>query len=108
MDPTPSPTPPAFGSGPPPPPPAPPAPPATPPAPPMAEGGQTQSSTDVGQWVAIVLISLTLVNLVLQISLNRKQHAQIGKTDDQIKRDIKELKLNVQKSMGDKYEPVTV
>lgn len=91
-------------------PPAPPAPPSgNPPSPnpnpgqTFEKGGQTDSG-NVGQYVAVVLIALTFLNLMLQISLNRKQHAAIGKTDEKNSNDIKELKLNVRKLMGDKYE----
>lgn len=91
--------------------PAPPAPvstpaPGVPPA--YAEGGQTNSG-NLAQYVAIVLIGLTFVNLILQISLSKKQHSAMksdGKQDKMFT-DIKELKLNVRKMLGDKYEQLS-
>lgn len=62
------------------------------------------SKTDWAQWVGIGLISLTIVSLILQISLNRKQHMQLGKDDSKFGNDIKELKFNLKNQMGDKYQ----
>lgn len=78
------------------------------PNPAYAAGGATDSS-NLGQYIAIVLIGLTFVNLILQISLNKKQHNAMksdGKQDKMFT-DIKELKLNVRKMLGDKYEQLS-
>jgi hypothetical protein len=93
-------------------PPAPPAPQPNAAANPTAygAGGQTEGAS-FGQYVAIVLIGLTFVNLILQISLSRKQHTALKSStaskDDKVNTDIKELKLNVKKMLGDKYEQLT-
>lgn len=76
----------------------------------MAEGGETAPETnndgshDFGQWVAIGIISLTIVSLVMQIYTNRKAMLKLDKDDADMRRDINELKLNVKKQMGEKYE----
>lgn len=74
----------------------------------FSSGGATDGS-NLAQYVAIVLIGLTFVNLILQISLNRKQHNAMKSDGKQEKMftDIKELKLNVRKMLGDKYEQLT-
>lgn len=76
----------------------------------MAEGGETnaeQSSEDRnewGQWIAIGLISLTLVSLIMQIAVHRKTMKKLDSDDESVRKDIKELKMNLKKSMGEKYE----
>lgn len=76
----------------------------------MADGGETAPETnndgshDFGQWIAIGIISLTIVSLVMQIYTNRKAMLKLDKDDADMRRDINELKLNVKKQMGEKYE----
>jgi hypothetical protein len=76
----------------------------------MASGGETAPETnndashDFGQWVAIGIIGLTIVSLVMNIYYNRKAMLKLDKDDADARRDINELKLNVKKQMGDKYE----
>lgn len=73
----------------------------------MAEGGELQSGSprnEWGQWIAIGLISLTLVSLIMQIAVHRKNISKMDGDDESVRKDIKELKMNVKKQMGDKYE----
>lgn len=78
----------------------------------MAQGGGTDEapetkndgSHDWGQWIAIGIISLTIVSLVMQIYTNRKTMLKLDKDDADMRKDINELKMNVKKQMGDKYE----
>ena len=82
----------------------------------MAQGGSTpeggeeapetknDGSHDWGQWIAIGIISLTIVSLVMQIYTNRKTMLKLDKDDADMRKDINELKMNVKKQMGDKYE----
>jgi hypothetical protein len=76
----------------------------------MASGGETAPETnndashDFGQWVAIGIIGLTIVSLVMNIYYNRKAMLKLDKDDADARRDINELKLNLKKQMGDKYE----
>ena len=76
----------------------------------MASGGETAPETnndgshDFGQWIAIGIIGLTIVSLVMQIYTNRKAMLKLDKDDADMRRDINELKLNVKKQMGEKYE----
>jgi hypothetical protein len=76
----------------------------------MAEGGETAPETandgshDYGQWIAIIIIGLTLTSLIMQILSNRKAMMKLDKDDADMRRDINEVKLNVKKQMGDKYE----
>lgn len=79
----------------------------------MAEGGEITASNSNdsndsvgqwGQWVAIGLISLTLVSLILQIAVHRANLKKRGADDDSIRKDLREVKTNVVKLMGDKYE----
>ena len=72
----------------------------------MAEGGETGSEhkTEWGQWIAIGLISLTLVSLILQIAVHRRNLKKVDADDDALRKDVRELKMNLKKSMGDKYE----
>jgi len=76
----------------------------------MAGGGDlapetnNDGSADFGQWVAIGIIGLTIVSLVMQIYTNRKSFLKLDKDDADMRRDINELKLNVKKQMGEKYE----
>jgi hypothetical protein len=82
----------------------------------MAQGGSTpdnggeapettnDGSHDWGQWIAIGIISLTIVSLVMQIYTNRKTMLKLDKDDADMRKDINEIKMNVKKQMGDKYE----
>ena len=76
----------------------------------MAEGGETsaeQASEDKnewGQWIAIGLISLTLVSLIMQIAVHRKSMTKMDSDDETVRKDIKELKMNLKRQMGEKYE----
>ena len=82
----------------------------------MAQSGGTEAneapettndgSHDWGQWVAIGIISLTIVSLIMQIYTNRKTMLKLDKDDADMRKDINELKMNVKKQMGDKYESV--
>lgn len=74
----------------------------------MAEGGETNSGsehkTEWGQWIAIGLISLTLVSLILQIAVHRRNLKKVDADDEALRKDVRELKMNLKKSMGEKYE----
>lgn len=72
----------------------------------MAEGGETSSEhkTEWGQWIAIGLISLTLVSLILQIAVHRRNLKKVDADDEALRKDVRELKMNLKKQMGDKYE----
>jgi hypothetical protein len=75
----------------------------------MAEGGETGDSesgnkNEWGQWIAIGLISLTLVSLIMQIAVHRKSMTKIDTDDETVRKDIKELKMNLKRQMGEKYE----
>jgi hypothetical protein len=76
----------------------------------LGEGGETSASNgndnggDWGQWVAIGLISLTLVSLIMQIAVHRSSLKKQGVDDDTIRKDLREVTTNVKKMMGDKYE----
>jgi hypothetical protein len=84
-----------------------PTPPASVPAAPAAPAPPTVAKgPDWAMWVSVAVISLTFVNLVLQISLHKKQHAQIGKDSESLKKDISEVKMNVKGILKDKYQSV--
>jgi hypothetical protein len=75
----------------------------------MAEGGETGGSAsedknEWGQWIAIGLISLTLVSLIMQIAVHRKSMTKMDSDDETVRKDIKELKMNLKRQMGEKYE----
>lgn len=82
----------------------------------MAQGGNTNDggepapetkndgSQDWGQWIAIGIIGLTLTSLIMQILTNRKTMLKLDKDDADMRKDINEIKMNVKKTMGDKYE----
>jgi len=81
----------------------------------MAEGGTSEGgdqapetkndgSQDWGQWIAIGIIGLTLTSLIMQILTNRKTMLKLDKDDADMRKDINEIKMNVKKTMGDKYE----
>ncbi len=101
--------PPVFGQ-----PPAQPA--AAPATPPVAGTPEAAAQAAIGQppstgidWpqiVTIAIISLTFVSLVFQIVVNKKQHDQMGKDETTVKKDINELRYNLKKAMGDKYESI--
>ena len=75
----------------------------------MAEGGETGDSengakNEWGQWIAIGLISLTLVSLIMQIAVHRKSMTKLDTDEETVRKDIKELKMNLKRQMGEKYE----
>ena len=78
----------------------------------MAEGGDVAPETnndgshDWGQWVAIGILSLTIVSLIMNIYTNRKTMLKLDKDDSDMRKDINELKMNVKAVRGDKYESV--
>lgn len=80
------------------------------PQPELAQGGETAPETtndgskDWGQWVAIGIISLTIVSLIMNIYTNRKTMLKLDKEDADMRKDINEIKMNVKKQMGNKYE----
>jgi len=59
---------------------------------------------DKTQWLAIGLLSLAAISLILKIYMYRKQIQKLDKDDEEMKVTIKEVKSNVQKLMGNKYE----
>jgi len=69
-----------------------------------APEGTSDGSRDWGQWIAIGIISLTIVSLVMQIYVQRKTMMKLDKDDESMKKDINELKYNLKKNMGSKYE----
>lgn len=69
-----------------------------------APEGTSDGSRDWGQWIAIGIISLTIVSLVMQIYVQRKSMLKLDKDDESMRKDINELKFNVKKEMGSKYE----
>jgi hypothetical protein len=74
-------------------------------APQIVEGGDIQSvENSWGTWIAIGLVSLTLVALILQIAVHRKNLKKVDADDEAILKDVRELKMNVKKQMGEKYE----
>jgi len=74
-------------------------------APQMIEGGEVSSiENNWGTWIAIGLVSLTLVSLILQIAVHRKNLKKVDADDEALQKDVRELKLNVKKQMGEKYE----
>jgi type VI protein secretion system component VasK len=74
-------------------------------APKMVEGGDVSSiETNWGTWIAIGLVSLTLVSLILQIAVHRKNLKKVDADDEALQKDVRELKMNVKKQMGEKYE----
>lgn len=71
----------------------------------MVEGGDiTSVENSWGTAIAIGLVSLTLVSLILQISVHRKNLKKVDADDESLQKDVRELKLNVKKQMGEKYE----
>lgn len=68
----------------------------------MAEGGDTAPETnndgshDWGQWIAIGIISLTIVSLVMQIVVNRRSLVRLNQDDKQLREDLTEIKLRVE------------
>ena len=67
----------------------------------MAEGGDVAPETsndgshDWGQWIAIGIISLTIVSLVMQIVVNRRNLVRLNQDDRQLREDLMETKLRV-------------
>lgn len=57
-----------------------------------------------GEWIAIGLISLTLVSLIMQIAVHRKSIKKVDSDDETLMKDMKEVKMNLKRQMGDKYE----
>jgi 3-oxoacyl-ACP reductase-like protein len=104
MDPTtapPAPT--ANQLGPPPAPVAPAAPAAAPAAPAPAPEPQTNSTEPI-EWLGIVLIGLAMTSMVFKMFVYKKQLAQMESEDKKMNTVINELKYNLQKSLGNKYE----
>jgi len=52
-------------------------------------------SHDWGQWIAIGIISLTIVSLVMNIVVNRRSLVKLNKDDDKMREDIGEIKLRL-------------
>lgn len=73
----------------------------TPSASEMADGGDVAPDTnndgshDWGQWIAIGIISLTIVSLVMQIVVNRRSLVRLNQDDKQLREDLTEMKLRV-------------
>ena len=67
----------------------------------MAEGGDVAPETtndgshDFGQWIAIGIISLTIVSLVMQIVVNRRSLVRLNQDDNKMREDIGQIKLRL-------------
>jgi heme exporter protein D len=67
----------------------------------MAEGGDVAPDTtndgshDWGQWIAIGIISLTIVSLVMNIVVNRRSLVKLNQDDNKMREDIGEIKLRL-------------
>lgn len=65
----------------------------------MAEGGDTAPETnndgshDWGQWIAIGIISLTIVSLVMQIVVNRRSLVRLNQDDKDMRERLTKLEL---------------
>lgn len=74
----------------------------TPSASEMAEGGDIAPETnndgshDWGQWIAIGIISLTVVSLVMQIVVNRRTLLRLNQDDSIMKEKIANLEYRVE------------
>jgi hypothetical protein len=79
----------------------------------MAGGGdvapetKNDGSLDTSQTIAIVLIGLTLVSIVLNIVVQRRQLMKLDKDDSTLWRRLDEVTFNVKQVRGDKYEPLS-
>ena len=65
---------------------------------------EENTAMDKTQWLTIFLLGLTVVSLVMNIVSSRKQILMLDRDDKTMKKDIDEVKSNVKKLMGDKYE----
>lgn len=71
----------------------------------LAEGGDVAPDTnndgshDWGQWIAIGIISLTIVSLVMQIVVNRRSLVRLNQDDTAMRQKIAELEVRM-----DSYE----
>ena len=66
----------------------------------QAKGGDVFETTndgshDWGQWIAIGIISLTIVSLVMNIVVNRRSLVKLNKDDDKMREDIGAMKLRL-------------
>ena len=67
----------------------------------MAGGGDIAPETtndgshDWGQWIAIGIISLTIVSLVMNIVVNRRSLVKLNQDDNKMREDIGEIKLRL-------------
>jgi hypothetical protein len=66
----------------------------------VGDGGDVFETTndgshDWGQWIAIGIISLTIVSLVMNIVVNRRSLVKLNKDDDKMREDIGAMKLRL-------------
>jgi heme exporter protein D len=54
------------------------------------------SKIDIGQWISIGIIGLTIVALVVQIVVARRTLIKLNEEDKQLKEDVTDLKIRVE------------
>jgi hypothetical protein len=67
----------------------------------------TQAPSGKYNWGKIIgygLFALTLTSLILNVIVQRKNLIKLNKDDESMRKDIDEVKFNLKKEMGSKYE----
>jgi hypothetical protein len=67
---------------------------------------EAEEKSEKIQWITLLILGLSITSLVMSIVNSKKQIENLEKGDKGRDNEIKELKLNLKKLMGNKYETI--
>jgi hypothetical protein len=67
---------------------------------------QDEEKSEKIQWITLLILGLSITSLVMSIINSKKQIENLEKGDKGRDNEIKELKFNLKKLMGNKYETI--
>jgi len=67
---------------------------------------EAEEKSEKIQWITLLILGLSITSLVMSIINSKKQIENLEKGDTLRDKDIKELKFNLKKLMGNKYEAI--
>lgn len=67
---------------------------------------EAEEKSEKIQWVTLLILGLSITSLIMSIINSKKQIENLEKGDEGRDKEIKEVKFNLKKLMGNKYETI--
>jgi hypothetical protein len=67
---------------------------------------EAEEKSEKIQWITLLILGLSITSLIMSIINSKKQIENLEKGDEGRDKDIKEVKFNLKKLMGNKYETI--